>query len=116
MLVVLEVLQLKLMHGYERVYIKVVLSDILRDSPWRNDSFLHSVHSQSILTSNSTSSTRYNKKFNASSKHTEGCFCPDGTTLFNTVYETCVTSCGKKGPQSNIALTRISWLTYIMTK
>ncbi|XP_075325255.1 intestinal mucin-like protein [Odontesthes bonariensis] len=45
----------------------------------------------------------YNKKFQADSEAfadytKEGCFCPHGTTLFNTVYDTCVTSCGCVGP------------------
>ncbi|XP_035538108.1 intestinal mucin-like protein [Morone saxatilis] len=50
-----------------------------------------------------TCNDRYNKKFQADSiastdKTKEGCFCPHGTTLFNTVYDTCVTSCDCVGP------------------
>ncbi|KAM8894897.1 intestinal mucin-like protein [Spinachia spinachia] len=50
-----------------------------------------------------TCNDRYNQKFQtdneASSNSTkEGCFCPHGTTLFNTVYDTCVASCGCVGP------------------
>ncbi|XP_053177615.1 mucin-2-like [Scomber japonicus] len=48
-----------------------------------------------------TCNERYNKKFkiDASTNYTEeGCFCPEGTTLFNTVYETCVKSCDCVGP------------------
>ncbi|XP_062417985.1 mucin-5B-like [Pungitius pungitius] len=49
-----------------------------------------------------TCDDRYNQKFRtsgASSNSTkEGCFCPHGTTLFNTVYDTCVASCGCVGP------------------
>ncbi|XP_054464037.1 mucin-5B-like [Anoplopoma fimbria] len=46
-----------------------------------------------------TCNDRYNRKFQASSNNTmEGCFCPHGTILFNTVYDTCVASCGCVGP------------------
>ncbi|XP_072237208.1 intestinal mucin-like protein isoform X2 [Leuresthes tenuis] len=50
-----------------------------------------------------TCNDRYNKKFHADGEAfagytKEGCFCPHGTTLFNTVYDTCVTSCGCVGP------------------
>ncbi|XP_039982445.1 intestinal mucin-like protein [Xiphias gladius] len=50
-----------------------------------------------------TCNDRYNKKFQANSTAStnntkEGCFCPDGTTLFNTVYDICVSSCGCVGP------------------
>uniref|UniRef100_A0AAQ5X993 Uncharacterized protein n=1 Tax=Amphiprion ocellaris TaxID=80972 RepID=A0AAQ5X993_AMPOC len=47
-----------------------------------------------------TCSSRYNQKFQAYSNTTtqEGCFCPNGTILFNTVYDTCVTSCDCVGP------------------
>ncbi|KAK2919592.1 hypothetical protein Q8A73_001796 [Channa argus] len=50
-----------------------------------------------------TCNDRYNKKFqaddNESTSYTkEGCFCRHGTTLFNTVYDTCVTSCDCVGP------------------
>ncbi|KAK1891708.1 Mucin-5AC, partial [Dissostichus eleginoides] len=45
-----------------------------------------------------TCNDRYNKKFETGSKAStnntkEGCFCPPGTVLFNTVYDTCVASC-----------------------
>lgn len=50
----------------------------------------------------------------------EGCFCPQGTTLFNSVYNMCVTSCGKIRSYRKLHLTRswntfhngISWHTY----
>ncbi|PWA32799.1 hypothetical protein CCH79_00018027 [Gambusia affinis] len=50
-----------------------------------------------------TCNDRYNKMFQAdvtsSANYTqEGCFCPQGTTLFNTVYDTCVASCDCVGP------------------
>ncbi|KAM8763409.1 mucin-5B-like [Acanthopagrus schlegelii] len=50
-----------------------------------------------------TCDDRYNKLFQADQKGStndtkEGCFCREGTTLFNTVYDTCVTSCGCVGP------------------
>ncbi|XP_051800840.1 intestinal mucin-like protein, partial [Acanthochromis polyacanthus] len=47
-----------------------------------------------------TCSSRYNQKFQAYSNTStqEGCFCPNGTILFNTVYDTCVTSCDCVGP------------------
>lgn len=40
---------------------------------------------------------RYNDKFNAGNKSNimEGCFCSNGTTLFDPVYQTCVPHCGK---------------------
>lgn len=43
---------------------------------------------------------RYNNKFatDGTNYTMEGCFCPHGTTLFNTVYGTCVPSCGCVGP------------------
>uniref|UniRef100_A0A3Q2TMI4 Intestinal mucin-like protein n=1 Tax=Fundulus heteroclitus TaxID=8078 RepID=A0A3Q2TMI4_FUNHE len=45
-----------------------------------------------------TCNDRYNRKFqadvtSAANFTQEGCFCPQGTTLFNSVYDTCVTSC-----------------------
>lgn len=53
-----------------------------------------------LTTSNSISEIRYNEKYQAGSwpanKTQEGCYCPEGTTLFNTVYDTCVASCGKR--------------------
>ncbi|XP_074481538.1 mucin-5B-like [Sebastes fasciatus] len=50
-----------------------------------------------------TCNGRYNEKFQADSDAStsntkEGCFCPPGTVLFNTVYDTCVTSCDCVGP------------------
>lgn len=67
--------------------------------------------SHSVITSNSTSDIRYNKKFQAGSEQStnstkEGCFCPEDTTLFNTVYSTCVTSCGKRRAHRRLNLTR----------
>ncbi|KAG7239607.1 hypothetical protein INR49_028759, partial [Caranx melampygus] len=49
-----------------------------------------------------TCNNRYNEKFQADSSTStnytkEGCFCPEGTTLYNTVYDTCVTTCGCVG-------------------
>lgn len=32
----------------------------------------------------------------------EGCFCPHGTILFNTVHDVCVTSCGKRRSIENL--------------
>lgn len=45
-----------------------------------------------------TCNDRYNNKYKANdtlstNQGQEGCFCSSGTTLFNTVYDTCVTSC-----------------------
>uniref|UniRef100_A0A3B5L9S0 VWFD domain-containing protein n=1 Tax=Xiphophorus couchianus TaxID=32473 RepID=A0A3B5L9S0_9TELE len=50
-----------------------------------------------------TCNDRYNRKFQAdvtsSANYTqEGCFCPQGTTLFNTVYDTCVGDCRTDHP------------------
>ncbi|XP_034385137.1 intestinal mucin-like protein isoform X1 [Cyclopterus lumpus] len=50
-----------------------------------------------------TCNDRYNQKFQADSQASsnntmEGCFCPNGTILFNTVHDTCVPSCGCVGP------------------
>ncbi|XP_042343147.1 mucin-2-like [Plectropomus leopardus] len=48
-----------------------------------------------------TCNDRYNLKFQVNSNINntkEGCFCPAGTMLFNTVYDTCVTSCDCVGP------------------
>lgn len=63
----------------------------------QSDSSLHNT----VITSDFISNIRYNKLFQANQKGStndtkEGCFCREGTTLFNTVYDTCVTSCGKK--------------------
>lgn len=42
-----------------------------------------------------TCNDRYNQMFQMDSKSStkEGCFCPHGTILFNTVHDVCVTSC-----------------------
>ncbi|XP_034437569.1 LOW QUALITY PROTEIN: intestinal mucin-like protein [Hippoglossus hippoglossus] len=50
-----------------------------------------------------TCNERYNEKFDASktastNSSQEGCFCTDGTTVFNTVYGTCVAYCYCVGP------------------
>ncbi|XP_041795282.1 intestinal mucin-like protein [Chelmon rostratus] len=47
-----------------------------------------------------TCNCRYNEKFQAGSKTStmEGCFCPQGTVLFNSVYNKCVPSCDCVGP------------------
>uniref|UniRef100_A0A667WPA6 VWFD domain-containing protein n=1 Tax=Myripristis murdjan TaxID=586833 RepID=A0A667WPA6_9TELE len=50
-----------------------------------------------------TCNERYNEKFGAEKVPSgnitrEGCFCPDDTTLFNTVYGVCVVSCDCVGP------------------
>ncbi|KAI3376841.1 hypothetical protein L3Q82_000414 [Scortum barcoo] len=50
-----------------------------------------------------TCNERYNKKFEANKEAStnntkEGCFCPYGTILFNTIHDTCVTSCDCVGP------------------
>ncbi|XP_032367719.1 intestinal mucin-like protein, partial [Etheostoma spectabile] len=50
-----------------------------------------------------TCNERYNKRFQADNQSAtnytqEGCFCPHDTILFNTVYDTCVTSCDCVGP------------------
>nr|XP_057944665.1 mucin-5B-like isoform X3 [Doryrhamphus excisus] len=50
-----------------------------------------------------TCNDRYNKLFQAQSAEVsrrakEGCFCPHGTILFNSVHDTCVTSCDCVGP------------------
>uniref|UniRef100_A0A4W6CZY1 VWFD domain-containing protein n=1 Tax=Lates calcarifer TaxID=8187 RepID=A0A4W6CZY1_LATCA len=51
----------------------------------------------------STCNDRYNKKYKADSKASsnytmEGCFCPEGTKLFNAVEDICVTYCDCVGP------------------
>ncbi|TNM90496.1 hypothetical protein fugu_002785, partial [Takifugu bimaculatus] len=52
-----------------------------------------------------TCNERYNDKFNAGDKSTtstkEGCFCSNGTTLFNPVYKTCVPHCDCVGPDGS---------------
>lgn len=65
------------------------------------------VTAHSVIASDSTSDNRYNKKFLESGAQStqEGCFCPEGTTLFNTVYKTCVTSCGKRTSHRKLNLT-----------
>ncbi|KAM6950303.1 mucin-2-like [Lycodopsis pacificus] len=46
-----------------------------------------------------TCNNRFNQRVQASpNTTTEGCFCPHGTILFNTVYDTCVASCDCVGP------------------
>ncbi|KAK2853380.1 hypothetical protein Q5P01_006041 [Channa striata] len=52
-----------------------------------------------------TCNDRYNKKFQTGDNQSpvyakEGCFCRHGTILFNTVYDTCVTSCDCVGPDA----------------
>ncbi|XP_058858203.1 mucin-2 isoform X1 [Acipenser ruthenus] len=49
-----------------------------------------------------TCNSKYNEKYidqnpSNSSGFTEGCFCPNGTTLFNSVSDVCVSSCGCTG-------------------
>uniref|UniRef100_A0A674NK34 VWFD domain-containing protein n=1 Tax=Takifugu rubripes TaxID=31033 RepID=A0A674NK34_TAKRU len=71
---------------------------------WRNETngqcgeiIVHGLWLHSTIATN-----RYNDKFNAGDKSTtstkEGCFCSNGTTLFNPVYKTCVPHCGKINP------------------
>ncbi|RXM30044.1 Mucin-5B [Acipenser ruthenus] len=48
-----------------------------------------------------TCNSKYNEKYidqnpSDSSGFTEGCFCPNGTTLFNSVSDVCVSSCGEQ--------------------
>ncbi|XP_061622274.1 mucin-5B-like [Phyllopteryx taeniolatus] len=46
-----------------------------------------------------TCNDRYNRRFQVQSNGTkEGCFCPQDSILFNSVYDTCVTSCDCVGP------------------
>ncbi|XP_034729848.1 intestinal mucin-like protein [Etheostoma cragini] len=50
-----------------------------------------------------TCNERYNNRFQADNQSAtnytqEGCFCPHDTILFNTVYDTCVTTCDCVGP------------------
>uniref|UniRef100_G3PM00 Intestinal mucin-like protein n=1 Tax=Gasterosteus aculeatus aculeatus TaxID=481459 RepID=G3PM00_GASAC len=61
-----------------------------------------------------TCNDRYNQKFQthsgaSSNSNMEGCFCPHGTTLFNTVYDTCVASCGCVGPDGKPKETGDTW-------
>uniref|UniRef100_A0A3B4UC19 Uncharacterized protein n=2 Tax=Seriola dumerili TaxID=41447 RepID=A0A3B4UC19_SERDU len=61
-----------------------------------------------------TCNNGYNKKFqadgNTSTNYTkEGCFCPHGTTLFNTVYDECVTSCDCVGPDGKPKQPNETW-------
>ncbi|XP_008304793.1 intestinal mucin-like protein [Stegastes partitus] len=58
-----------------------------------------------------TCSNRYNKQFQTYSKPStkEGCFCPNGTTLFNTVHDTCVTSCDCIGPDGKPRVPGDTW-------
>uniref|UniRef100_UPI0037E7A551 mucin-2-like n=1 Tax=Semicossyphus pulcher TaxID=241346 RepID=UPI0037E7A551 len=62
----------------------------------------------------STCNDGYNKKFNtgdiSSSNGTkEGCFCPPGTTLFNQVYQDCVSSCDCVGPDGKPKMPGETW-------
>ncbi|XP_072277629.1 mucin-5B-like [Pyxicephalus adspersus] len=46
-----------------------------------------------------TCNSRYNDKFyNKSTDFMEGCYCPKGTTKFNTISDKCVKTCGCTGP------------------
>nr|XP_029137732.1 intestinal mucin-like protein [Labrus bergylta] len=61
-----------------------------------------------------TCNYRYNNLYHAgSAPHTndtkEGCFCPEGTTLFNQVYETCVSSCDCTGPDGKPKMPGETW-------
>ncbi|KAE8297171.1 Mucin-5B Ovomucin, alpha-subunit Precursor [Larimichthys crocea] len=60
-----------------------------------------------------TCNDRYNEKYQAGSwpanKTQEGCYCPEGTTLFNTVYDTCVASCGCVGPDGKPKQPNDTW-------
>ncbi|KAK5874657.1 hypothetical protein PBY51_019585 [Eleginops maclovinus] len=63
-----------------------------------------------------TCNNRYNKKFdtdtNASTNNTtEGCFCPPGTILFNTVYDICVASCDCVGPDGKPKKPGDTWIS-----
>ncbi|TKS70369.1 Intestinal mucin-like protein [Collichthys lucidus] len=55
----------------------------------------------------------YNEKYQAGSgtanRTQEGCYCPEGTTLFNTVYDTCVPSCGCVGPDGKPKQPNDTW-------
>lgn len=48
-----------------------------------------------------TCNKRFNDKFDCDVKKDakEGCFCPEGTILFNKVHDKCVTACGCIGPK-----------------
>ncbi|KAM3625281.1 uncharacterized protein V6R79_009622 [Siganus canaliculatus] len=57
-----------------------------------------------------TCNGRYNQKFQSSGNSTtEGCFCPQGTTLFNAVYDVCVAVCGCVGPDGKPKQPGDSW-------
>lgn len=57
---------------------------------------------------NDVSDLRYNDKYGAgeisSNSTKEGCYCPEGTTLFNTIHDVCVKVCGK----------RRSWINFFL--
>ncbi|XP_076012025.1 mucin-2-like [Genypterus blacodes] len=60
----------------------------------------------------------YNKVFGKDSQSDtnstdtrEGCFCPEGTTLFNTVYKECVKECGCVGPDGKPKQPGEKWTT-----
>ncbi|XP_059209679.1 intestinal mucin-like protein [Centropristis striata] len=58
-----------------------------------------------------TCNNRYNQKYQDGSTNNtkEGCFCSHGTILFNTVYDTCVTSCDCVGPDGKPKQPGDSW-------
>uniref|UniRef100_A0A8C5NAB7 Intestinal mucin-like protein n=1 Tax=Gouania willdenowi TaxID=441366 RepID=A0A8C5NAB7_GOUWI len=62
-----------------------------------------------------TCNNRYNTKFQEMSQKfnvkAEGCFCPQGTTLFNTVYDTCVTTCDCVGPDGKPKQPGDQWMS-----
>ncbi|KAK5935955.1 hypothetical protein CgunFtcFv8_021263 [Champsocephalus gunnari] len=63
-----------------------------------------------------TCNDRYNKKFETGSKAStnntkEGCFCPTGTVLFNTVYDACVASCDCVGPDGRPKEPGDTWIS-----
>uniref|UniRef100_A0AAY4ERJ2 Uncharacterized protein n=1 Tax=Denticeps clupeoides TaxID=299321 RepID=A0AAY4ERJ2_9TELE len=63
-----------------------------------------------------TCNLRYNQKYmgllqHSTSKLTEGCFCPAGTTLFSTSSGVCVKSCDCTGPDGNPKMINETWET-----
>uniref|UniRef100_A0A3Q1I2V8 Uncharacterized protein n=1 Tax=Anabas testudineus TaxID=64144 RepID=A0A3Q1I2V8_ANATE len=60
-----------------------------------------------------TCNDRYNKKFQVDNTNNtkEGCFCPHGTILFNTVYDTCVKSCDCVGPDGKPKQPGDTWIS-----
>ncbi|KAF7657850.1 hypothetical protein LDENG_00021160, partial [Lucifuga dentata] len=65
-----------------------------------------------------TCDDRYNKQFKTdnqpltnSSNTVEGCFCPEDTTLFNTVYHECVKSCYCVGPNGKPREPGDTWIS-----